>query len=155
MTRIAVGLTLVLVAGCGRSPEENRPISTNTDSWFAPGPPLADMVRVKSDRYAPVRDELQAKAQGLLEKTGAQQITAEEAAEYAGKPLPAGGVFVLLRAVVLNEENGGYDLAVKGDAAAVHFGCLGRTAVPMKRKALVAVLPVVPKVVYVSCSMAE
>jgi hypothetical protein len=82
-------------------------------------------------------------------------VSAEEAARLTGKQLPAGREYVLLRGVVLNEGNGGFDVGWSKRAVHVHHGCLGRRPVPMTSKALVAVLPSVPDAVYISCSMAE
>jgi hypothetical protein len=85
----------------------------------------------------------------------AKRITSEEAARLVGRTLPGGGEYVLLRAVALYEGNGAFDVGVSGSAVHVHHGCLGKGPAPMKRKALVAVLPAVPETVFVSCSMAE
>ncbi len=74
---------------------------------------------------------------------------------FAGKTMPTGSVYVLLRAVVLNEGTGAYSISVNKDSVCVHHGCLGRRPVPMKRSVVVAILPMVPEKVYVDCSMAE
>jgi hypothetical protein len=113
------------------------------------------MTPLLKNSFAPVRDELLSKAQSLLVDFGVKRISAEEAAEYAGRQLPAGAVYVLLRGIALNEGTGGFDVTVQGDSVSVHHGSLGRRPVPMLRRAIVAVLPEFPKTVYVSCSMAE
>jgi hypothetical protein len=128
---------------------------TSVDAWYSPPPGSLNFAPLAKDRYAPVTEACQSEAQALLVKVPLKQTSTDEAARFAGKKLPSEGVHVLLRGVVLIEGTGGFDVGVSDKAVHVHHGCLGRHAVPMKRKALVAVLPRVPEVVYVSCGMAE
>jgi hypothetical protein len=128
---------------------------TSVDAWYSPPPLDLDCAPLSKERHAPVTDACQAEAQAILADVPVKQISADEAARFAGKKLPSDGVHVLLRAVVLNEGTGGFDVSVSDKTLCVFHGCLGRHPVPMKRKALVAVLPRVPEVAYVSCSMAE
>jgi hypothetical protein len=147
---------LVAAVGCGsRQDAEGRRAFSSVDSWYSPPPARADFVRLGKDQFATVADTLQPEAQVALADTPFKSVSAEEAVRLTGKQLPAGGQYVLLRAVVLNEKTGGFDVEVGKEAVHVHHGCLGRRAVPMTRKALVAVLPSVPEAVYISCSMAE
>jgi hypothetical protein len=149
-------LTLLAAVGCGshESAEDRRAFSS-VDSWYSP--PSADegFSPVGKDRFAMVADTLQPEAQAALARAPAKRMSADEAARLAGKQLPAGGEYVLLRAVVLNERTGGFEVGVNARAVHVHHGCLGRHPVPMARKALIVVLPAVPEVVYASCGMAE
>ncbi len=136
------------------SPKDRRAFTT-ADSWYSPQLFDLNFVSLAKDRFAPVTEVLQPEAQAVLVKLPVKQISGDEAARFSGKKLPSYGVFVLLRAVVLVEGTGGFDVGVSDKAVRVYHGCLGRHAVPMTRKALVAALPRVPEVVYVSCSMAE
>ncbi|MBW3539677.1 MAG: hypothetical protein KY476_05350 [Planctomycetes bacterium] len=128
---------------------------TARDSWYSPPSGTSEFTLLDKDRFAPVLDALQPEAQAALADGPATRVTADEAARLVGRPLPAGAEYVLLRAVVLFEGTGTFDIGVSGAAVHVHHGCLGRRPAPMGRKALVAVLPAVPKEVFVSCSMAE
>jgi hypothetical protein len=153
-TRLVVVFATLAAVGCGsREAAEDRRAFSSVDPWYAPPPPAAEFARLDRERFAPVVEALQPEAQAALAESPAKR-SADEAARLAGRPLPAGGEYVLLRAVVLNEGTGGFDVGVSGKAVSVHHGCLGRRPVPMARKALVAVLPVVPEAVYVSSSMA-
>jgi hypothetical protein len=107
------------------------------------------------NHFAPVVETLEPEAQEALATSPAKRLTAEEAARLAGRQLPQGAEYVLLRAVMLYEGTGAFEVGVQGGSVHVHHGCLGRGPAPMTRKALIAVLPAVPGVVFVSCSMAE
>ena len=152
-TRHIMVFALLAAIGCG-STEDGRAFSS-TDSWYLPPPFTTDFAPLDTDRFAPVTEPFQPEAQAALAGVPAKRLSADEATRLAGKQLPASGEYVLLRAVVLNEGTGGFNIGVCGRAVNVHHGSLGRRPVPMRRKALVAVLPVVPETVYVSCSMAE
>jgi hypothetical protein len=134
---------------------EDRRDFTSADSWYSPPPSAIEFTSLDKGRFAPVAEARQSGAQAALADVPAKRITAEEAARLVGRPLPVGGECVLLRAVVLFEGTGGYDVGMSGRAVRVHHDCLGRHPAPMRRKALVAVLPSVPETVFVSCSMAE
>jgi len=97
----------------------------------------------------------QPEAQAALVDTAAKSLSAKEAVRLTGMQLRAGGEYVLLRAVVVNEATGGFYVAVGERGVHVSHSSLGRHPVPMTRKALVAVLPSMPEAVYVSCSMAQ
>ncbi|MGL4423249.1 MAG: hypothetical protein ACRCZF_21485, partial [Gemmataceae bacterium] len=98
---------------------------------------------------------LQPEAQALLSEVPAKRLTIEDAARLMGRPLPGGSEYILLRALVLNEGTGSFDIGVRGSEVHVHHGCLGRRPAAMNRKALVAALSAVPESVSVSCSMTE
>jgi hypothetical protein len=125
------------------------------DSWYSPPPSQAGFAPLDEDRFAPVAADLQAEAQAALAEMPAKRITAAEGARLVGRPLPADGEVVLLRAVVQFENTGRFEVGVRGSAVHVLHMCLGRGPVAMGRKALVAVLPTVPKSVFVSCIMGE
>jgi len=135
----------------------DRRAFTTADSWYSPPPPNREFTPLAKDRFAQVDAALQAEGQGALAEVPVKRITAAEAARLTGKPLPIGEEYVLLRALVLNEGTGGFYIGVGNGGSSVHVehDCLGRGPVPMKRKAVVAVLQSVPKTVFVSCGMAE
>jgi hypothetical protein len=151
-TRLVIVFAVLGAAGCGS--RDGRAF-TSVDPWYSPPPDAAKYVPLGNHRFAPVVGALQPEAQAALAEAPAKRVSADEAARLAGRRLPAGGEYVLLRAVVLNEETGGFEVEVSGQAVHIHHGYLGRHPVPMTRKAVVAVLPSVPKKVYVSCSRAE
>lgn len=154
--RLAAAITLLTLTGCGGSGAAgNRPAFTSTDSWYSPPPSTTAFTPLEKDQFAQVAPGLQSEAQAALSDVPAKRITAEEAARLGGKRLPAGVEYVLLRAVVLNEGTGGFDVNIDGTSVHVHHGCLGRSPAPMTRKALVAVLPSLPRKVFVSCGMDE
>ena len=107
------------------------------------------------DQFASVREMFQAEAQDALANMPVARISAEEAVRLSGRRLRLGGEYVLLRSLVLNEANGSFEIGVSGGAVHVRHGSLGARHFPMRRKAVVAVLPSVPDTVYVSCSMAR
>jgi hypothetical protein len=156
LTTIVALLALTGCDGSGRpGASGDRRAFTSADSWYAPPSDPTGFAPLDKERFAPVVADLQPQAQAALADVPAKRISAEEAARLVGRPLAAGGECVILRAVVLFEGTGGFDVGVRGSAVHVHHGCLGRRPAPMTRKALVAVLPVVPESVLVSCSMAE
>jgi hypothetical protein len=152
--RLFIAFALLVAAGCGSPDGEDHRASAAVDSWVA-WPPDRDFAPLGEDRFAPVVAEHQREAQAVLAESAAKLVSAEEAARLTGKQLPVGGEYVLLRGVVLNEANGSFDVGLKGTAVHVFHGSLGRHPIPMRRKAVVAVLPAVPEMVYVSCGMAE
>src|SRR5262249_8616241 len=152
-TRPITVAVLFAVIGCGAG--EDRRAFTSADSWYAPPPDGRVFTSLDMERFAPVAEPLQPEAQAALADVPGKPIAAEEGGRVGGPRVPADGECVLLRAVVLFEGTGGFDVGVSGSAVNVHHGCLGRRPVPMGRKALVAVLPAVPEAVFVCCSMAE
>lgn len=67
----------------------------------------------------------------------------------------AGSSLFLVRAVFLNRDTGGFTVTPVWSDLLVEHGSLGRSAVPMKRQALIVRLPQKPETVFVSCSMAK
>ena len=167
--RLAIVVAVLFMAGCRVAEDrraftsdnrrartsEHRLAFTRADSWYSPPPSVRGLRPLDEDRFAPVTPALQAEAQAGLADVSAKRVTAKEAARWVGRPLAAGGVYVLLRAVVLFEGTGKFYVGVCGRAVHVHHGCLGGRPAPMGRRALVAVLPAVPETVYVSCGMVE
>jgi hypothetical protein len=94
-------------------------------------------------------------AQATLLEVLAKQVSPGEASRLTGKQLPAGEEYMLLRGVVLNEGTGHFQVGTSGRTVYIGHDCLGHQAVPMVRKALVAVLPALPEAVYTSCHMDE
>lgn len=151
-TRLAFALAALLMAGCG-----DRRAFTEADSWYSPPPSNEPntLDALERDHFALVSEPLQPEAQALLADVPAKRLTAGEATRLVGKSLPKGEEYVLLRAVMLNDRESGLSVRTYGIRVLVSHGTLGRHPVPMKRKALVAVLPTFPETVYVSCWMAE
>lgn len=151
---------LILAAGCGRDNSvpslatgcDTRAFTT-TDSWYAPPDGEGRFIDLDRERFAVVTEEHQAIAREMLEGESGKGLTEPECVQLVGKSLPGDGVPVLLRAVVLNEANGAFAVSVRGSEVFVSHDCLGRHPLPMKRKAVVARLPGVPKTVFVSCGM--
>ena len=153
MRRLAQAYTLIVVfAICGC---DNHRAYTKQDSWYVPAASGVDLSPISKDKFAVVIDELQTEAQTTLSDVSAKKITAQEAARLAGKAFPSGAEYVILRAILLNEVSGSLTISVNKDTVRVHHGCLGRNPLPMKRKAIVAVLPMMPEKVYIDCNMAE
>jgi hypothetical protein len=160
VTRHVLVLSLLIAVGCGSgdlraSSLVDSSTFSSVDSWYAPRPIDADFTPLAKECYAVVTEPLQPEAQAALTEVPAKRVSADDAARFAGGPLPDGKVYVILRAVVLNEETGAFYLGVRGRAVHIQHGCLGRHAVPMRRKAIIAVLPEMPDAVYVDCSMLE
>lgn len=128
---------------------------TTADPWYAPPDSFDGWSEIGGDEFAPVADPHQIEAQDMLADVSAKEITADEALRLTGWPPNGEGVYVLLRAVVLNEGNGVFDVSTRGQDVHVSHASLGRGPLPMKRKAIVARLREVPKAVYVSCGMDE
>ena len=99
--------------------------------------------------------KLQSEAQALLTEASTKEITVEEATRLVGHPLAVGSKYCLVRGVILFEATGSFSVGINESSIHVHHGCLGRRTAEMSRKAIVVVLPFVPKTVFVSCSMAE
>lgn len=128
---------------------------SSVDSWYRPPRSIDGFVPIAPGKVQPVVESLQDEAQQQLETVAARGVSAAEAERLVGRPLPAGVQCVLLRGVVLNEANGAFEVSASDQVVLVHHGCLGHQPVPMKRKAIVAVLSAVPRDVYVTCDMAE
>jgi len=167
---------MCLALGCARAPsgeppKEEKPFAqkdqsdhrafTATDAWYRPTPleliTAANHIRLEKDDLALVTDAKQAEAQASLKDAPFRTLSLKEAEDLLGKPMekPVGRHLVLLRAVILNEGTGAYDVSWRDGVAMVHHGCLGRHPAPMNKRTLVARLPGIPKEVYVDCSMAE
>jgi hypothetical protein len=151
-------MALMPILGCG---DGDHRAFTSMDAWYRL-PPLdllnaEDVMHLDRRDFALVADGKQTEARALLENVSWKKLSPPEAENLLGKPLegPAAGELVLLRAVILNERTPVFEVSWRDGAVVVHHGCLGRKALPMKRRALVARLPSVPKEVYAHCSMAE
>jgi hypothetical protein len=114
-----------------------------------------DWTELGPDRFA-VASRNEGEALARLADSPWVTVSPQEAKEYTGRAFDGpGGELVLLRALSLNEGTGRFELAWRAGAVRVHHGCLGRYAVPQKRRALVARLPALPTEVYVDHSMVE
>lgn len=161
--RVVFAIGMILSVGCGGKNPDTSPITdrdsrafTSADSWYSP-PDDERLFREGIDRvqFAVVAEGQQATTQMMLAELPAKELTEAECIRLIGKRLQGEGVPVLLRAVVLNEENGAFAVSTRGKDVLVSHDCLGRHPLPMKRKTVVARLPGIPKKVFVSCGMDE
>jgi hypothetical protein len=134
MARQAAVVILIAVVGCKRT--EDRRIFSSVDSWYSPPPVGVQFTQLSKDRFAVVADALQPEAQAALSEVAAKRVSADEAARLVGKQIPAVGEFILLRAVVLNEGTGAFEVGMSGQSVSILHGCLGRHSVPTRSKAL-------------------
>ena len=151
-----LSLATVWLFGCART--QTHQAWSSTDSWFRPpgewtrfrqaqSLPASDIAEVSSERMAA--------AEKQLHDAACTEISAERAAELTGRTMPprAGESLFLVRAVYLNRGTGKFMAVQSGSELLVEHGSLGRSAVAMKRQALVVRLPKKPETVYVSCTM--
>jgi hypothetical protein len=156
LQRSTTFMLFLALTGCGGSGGiSDQRAFASADSWYRLPPDPNGFTPLDKEQFTPVVSDLQPEAQAALADVPAKRLTADEAARLAGRPMPVGGEYVLLRAVMLFEGTGEFSVGVNGSVVHVHHGCLGRRPAPMTRKALVAVLPAVPESVFVSCSMAQ
>jgi hypothetical protein len=154
-TLSSLAALVLILCGCG-----GRRAWTTEDSWYRPRPagtPAAISDRVDAARVYEVVETWHAEAEALLAEIPILEITDQQAAEFAGQELTdaPGTRPYLVRGVYLNRGTGGWSIRIAGDELVVHHGSLGRSAVPMKRQALILQLERAPAQVYVTCSMAE
>jgi hypothetical protein len=155
-------LVLSLVFSCfgGCVQPQTREAWTSTDSWFHPPSEWSRFREAKSlpnSDVSEVAPEYMVIAEQQLQIVACVEITADRARELTGREVPprAGSSLFLVRGVYLNRGTGGFEVVPVGSELLVEHNCLGRSAVPMKRQALVVRLSQRPVTVYVSCSMAE
>ncbi|MCL4297934.1 MAG: hypothetical protein KJ077_19480 [Anaerolineae bacterium] len=133
--------------------------ATTTDSWYNPPPakiyPLTGWQALDFKRLHQVVAAQQPTAEKLLENTAALEITAQQAADLLGQPLPAvpGTKPYLTRAVYLNP--GGFSVYSRNEQLLISHASMGHSPVPMKRQALILQLAQPPVEIFVTCSMAE
>ena len=155
-------LALTWLAGC-------KPAVTTVDSgmawssvdpWYRRPSGRSDFYhgeRIPASDIIEISAAHRSAAEELLRDADCVEITAARAKELTGRSLsPANGKSLyLVRAVYLNRETGGFTATSAENELLVHHGCMGGSAVPMKRTALVIPLPQKPRTVFVDCSMAE
>jgi hypothetical protein len=133
---------------------------SSADNWYRPysGSPLLQQKNlVPKGSVRPVPDNLQPEAQALLQNEAWRELSTSEASAFgvAGLLKSSKERLILLRGVVLNEATGAFEVYEQdGNVLVLHIS-MGKKAVPMRRKAVVAVLQNKPKEVFVSCSMIE
>jgi hypothetical protein len=131
------------------------------DSWFHPGGGSALMVRryaVPNAYIETVPEAAQERAQTALKANSwhrLSQLEAEQLGIRMAFPKASNRALYLLRGVVLNELTGSFEVFENNRRVLVHHGSLGRRPVPMRRKAIVALLRSEPEEVYISCSLSE
>lgn len=149
--RIVAAVALMAAVGCSE-PAPAPYLEPVKDSWYVSLPsdvPLGS--ELGEDRFAPVVEPHLAEVLATLTDKPIHELSAAEAARLVGRELPPGGVYVLLRALVLRESNAGYHLRVTERTVNVQHYCMGLHHGPMTRRAIVAVLPAVPTAAYVMC----
>ena len=154
-------LLLVILPGCGRMSERSSDAWTTQDSWYrAPETELLlDLYETPLDeaRFAPVQESSRAAAEELLRDDPFLKIDAEKANELVGSEVGSegDGEYYLLRGLYLQEGTGSFTVYARGGQVLVYHGCLGRSPVPMNRRAVVARLSEPPTDVYITCGMDE
>jgi hypothetical protein len=131
---------------------------TEPDSWYRESAThdLSPWAWKRNDFFL-VPARTQREAQSLLEESAAVGISSDQVTRFLGKAVspPEGTRFFLLRGVALNEETGVFSVFSRDQLVWVYHGSLGRSPVPMKRRALIAALQDQPHEVYVTCTMDE
>jgi hypothetical protein len=139
----------------------NRRAWTTKDSWYNALPPEApawwEWDKLDRARIHEVIDAKGPQAEELLQNVPILVLSAEQASELIGKTLPEvpGTQPYLTRGVYLNRGTGAFSVSILEDQIRVDHSSLGRSAVPMKRLALVLQLERKPTEVFITCSMAE
>jgi hypothetical protein len=155
-------LTLLLACCMSGCMLDHRAASSG-NSWFNPPPQRKRDIydngkELSRDRLRPVSESKESEAESLLAVQAFVELTEQDAASFTDNGLrPAPGTKPFLaRGVYLNWGTGGFGAYVlpENDIFVDHV-CLGRFAVPMKRRAVVLRLEHAPRNVYVGCSMAE
>jgi hypothetical protein len=157
----AAFLVLLLAIGCSHTTEQTNTAWTSKGSWYRE--PATDLLwqlqeaPLDRTRFAGVQLSKETVAENLLADAPFCPIDPEQAGELLAKELESDNEseFYLLRGVYLHDGTGSFVVYVKESNVLVHHGCLGRNPVPMKRRAIVALLPNRPTEVYVTCSMDE
>ena len=156
--KAALGILLTcILAGCIM----DHRAASSVDSWINPLPRSSEEISqtpLARKRFCPVSESKESEAESRLAGQAFVQLTEPEAAMLTDDGLPqvSGTKPFLVRGVYLNWGTGRYAVYAlpDGDVYVFH-GCLGRHAVPMKRRALVLRLERAPLNVYVDCGMAE
>jgi hypothetical protein len=157
--RLSLSLPALLLGGC-----IDHSAWTVADTWFTsqlsghPEYPWNNVTweQLPRDYFQEVACAHEAEAEKLLENVTVLEISPEQFALFAGKAIsvPAGRRPFLVRGVYLNE-SGAFRISIRADLLLVDHGCMGRHAVPMKRRCLVVLLERAPKQAFVTCVMVE
>lgn len=108
-------------------------------------------------KFHEVASSLQPKAQNLLKQKSIVALSLAQAKTFTSGQFKQvkGKRPYLVRAVYLNKETGAFSVFLHGKKLVVSHNSLGRSAVPMKRQALVVYLSAQPTEVFVICGMDE
>lgn len=131
-----------------------------TNTWYRPylGTKLLGQKNLVPAGFVQIIDDrLQEVAQGFLKEKAWHELTAAEAKTFGGiaQRMSSERRLILLRGVVLNEATGAFEVYEQNEHVLVLHISLGKKPLPMRRKAIVALLQNKPKEVFVSCSMVE
>lgn len=155
LIRYIVYLLPIILAGM------NQGCGATRASWYTdipesisslPGWSLLDSVRVHV-----VIDNMEPRAEEILDAKPLVQITESQAREFLGRSLStiSGNRYYLVRSVAANSKTGDYYISTLDGYLWVHHASLGRGPKTMKRRALIIQLADIPNRVYVTCSTAE
>ena len=156
-------VTVVLVAGvlvACQFPAGPRS-SSALDAWYRAPPTDGDLYwtwRALDEAWLhEVVEDQQEEAQALLADAALVELTAEQAAEFVGQPLPdaPGTRPYLVRALYRTPETGRFEAFVQGERLVVYHGSLGSGSSPLQRRALVLQLEQEPSEVYVYAQTAK
>jgi len=154
---IGVFLIAAIYVGCG-----GHRAWIERDAWYRNLPsnlPQAwdsQWQELPSDRIVPIPRANQHIAIELLESVSWSALNPDDIDRLVSQySKPMGFKPYLVRALSLNEGTGSYKVKIFQRNVFIHHGSLGRSAVSMKRQAIVLYLSEDPKEVYVTCSMHE
>lgn len=156
---VAVLIVFVLLgtiaAGSIVVDSNDHSVFTKIDSWYSPPSDRMDFQNLDKFRYSPVLAEHQKWSQNQLQDQPAVPITFDEVKRLTGRDLSRNGKPYLLRAVVLDPAESGFSVQISDDSVLVTHGCLGHKPRPMRRSAVVTILPFEPNHVFAECTMDE
>ncbi len=155
--RWALWTGLILLAGCDRGGRDDRP-AVPPDPWTRR--PSHEFVNSAHEldraEFAAVTAAREEQALARLRDSAWVELSAPEADELAGRPLGgAGGRLVLLRGLSWDTPYGAFTVSWRPREVRVLHGCLGRHALAVVRRGVVARLPDLPTEVYGDLSMAQ
>lgn len=160
---LSFSLLCIAIAGTalpGCVNHNDRRAWTGEDGWYRPVDSSfagTEWQPIPDEQVWEVRDSLQARMQERLAEHPVVPLSRQEAAA-AVEGYKAGGDSLqpyLVRALYLNYGTGGFSLYRSGTSLAAVHSSLGKSAVPMKRRALVILLPVPPQELYIEVFMDE
>jgi hypothetical protein len=115
----------------------------------------SDRLKLAPEDFAVVT-EAEVEALAMLDKKPWVELNAKQAKQFLGQPFEPGSAhLVLLRGCSENETNGAFAVYVRKAEVEIHWGQFGATGRPLRHRALIARLPVLPSEVYVDGSIGD